>query len=124
MASAIAKDLDTKGPIAWLDYFEPSHQFFMANDGNLVFPTYDYATLFIKNVLAKQISRVKLQWNDMKIDSLSPDLAMIRAGYHEELFDLAHKPMPADGYFTGLASRTSSGWKLRNLHWSSAQHQQ
>jgi hypothetical protein len=118
MAANIASDIGTKGPIAWLDYFEQSPNFFMANEGQCVFPNNDSATRFVREVVAKNILKVNLKWSNMHIDSLSPTLAMMSADFHEDLIDKDNHTMPQDGYFTGVAEETSTGWKLRNLHWS------
>jgi len=119
MANDIANDIGVGGPVQWLNYFEQSPNFFMAVDGRRVFPNNDSATHFIKEVLAKSIMKVKLQWSNMYIDSVSPTVAVISANYHEDLIDKDNKVIKADGYFTGTAEKTANGWKLRNLHWSS-----
>jgi hypothetical protein len=118
MTTDIASDIEKKGPIAWLDYFEQSPSFFMANDGQCVFPNNDSATKFVRDVVAKNILDVKLKWSNMRIDSLSPTMAILSADFHEDLFGKTNQMTTQDGYFTGLAEETSTGWKLRNLHWS------
>jgi hypothetical protein len=90
----------------------------MANNGQRVFMNNDSATHFVKEVLAVNIMKIKLTWNNMYIDSLSPSMAMLSAKYSESLIDKDNKTTYSDGYFTGIAEKTSNGWKLRNLHWS------
>ena len=119
MANDIANDIGVGGPVQWLNYFEQSPNFFMAVDGQRVFNSNDSATHFIKEVLAKNIMKVKLKWSNMYVDSISPAIAILSASYHEDLIDKDNKVINADGYFTGTAEKTDDGWKLRNLHWSS-----
>src|SRR5258708_6107850 len=54
LANNTAKGLATKGPIAWLDYFEDSPDFFMASDGSMTFKNYRAADVFVKDTLIKQ----------------------------------------------------------------------
>jgi len=118
LANNTAKDISTKGPIAWLNYFEDSPDFFMASDGTIAFKNYHSAEIFIKDTLAKQIPRINLKWLNMRIDPLTPQLASIAADFHEDLTITADKVVPIDGYFTATAQQTASGWKYRNAHWS------
>ena len=118
LMNSIAKDISHDGPIAWLKYFEKSPGFFMASDGQIAFANNDSATAFVQNVLVKNIKQIQLQWSNIRIDALTPTLASIGASFHEELTDFSSKVMPFNGYFTALAEQTSTGWQLRNLHWS------
>jgi len=120
MLASIAKDVSDKGPIAWLDHFENSADFFMASNGELVFPNIDTAKTFINTVLVKNMIRIKLQWKDPHIDPLSSTLASVSAYYHEDATDSTGKNTPYDGYFTGIAVQTAQGWTLHNAHWSIA----
>jgi hypothetical protein len=43
MAANIAADISKNGPRAWLNYFEDNPDFFMANEGQLVFKDYPSA---------------------------------------------------------------------------------
>jgi len=115
---SIENNITHYGPIAWLRYFENTPAFFMASDGAIAFANNDSATNFIQKTLVKNISQIKLQWNDIRIDALTPALAGVAAGFHETLTSSSGKAMAADGYFTGIAERSPQGWQLRNLHWS------
>ncbi len=119
MAEAIAKNISGEGPAAWLRYFDNTPDFFMASDGQLVFPNIDTATNFINNILIKIMPKIQLRWSNIRIDPLTPKLASISAVYHEDITDSTGKTTPHDGYFTGIALQTSRGWKLHNAHWSS-----
>ena len=123
MMNSISKDLSDKGPVAWLQYFENSPGFFMASDGLLVFPGRDSAESFINNTLVKQIQKIDLQWSNIQIDPLSLTLAGVAANWHEVLTDFANNKTAETGYFTAIAENTSTGWKLRNAHWSSIKSQ-
>jgi len=119
MAGAIVRDLHNEGPIAWLKYFSNSNQFFMVSGGQLVFPNYDTATVFVQ-MFAKQMRRIELTWNDIRVDSLTPDLGIMGASFHEILINTSDVQDTSAGYFTGTVENTSTGWKLRNANWSIA----
>jgi len=121
MATAIARDLHSEGPVAWLKYFSHSENFFMVSDGELAFANFDSADVFVHN-FAKGVHRVDLTWGDMRIDSLSPVLALLAASYHETVFKEKGVQETPSGYFTGLVEWSPNGWKLRNVHWSSIRH--
>jgi hypothetical protein len=119
MVESIAKNISNEGPVVWLRYFENTPDFFMASDGLLVFPDIDTATDFLNNKLIKMMPEIQLSWSNIRIDPLTTTLANISAVYHEDITDSTGKMTPHDGFFTGIAHKTSLGWKLRNAHWSS-----
>ena len=115
----IANDISTKGPVAWLSYFENSPDFFMASEGRVVFHSYTSAQTFIQDTLVKNISKIHLQWSHTRVNALSTQTASIGSNFHEDMTMAAgNKIIPVDGYFTGTAILTNNGWKLRDLHWS------
>jgi hypothetical protein len=118
MASNIAADISKNGPRAWLNYFENSPDFFMANEGQLVFKDYQSSKTFILNTLVKNITQIKLRWNNVRIDPLTARLASIGADFHEGQVTSDGKTLTYDGYFTGIAHFDGHSWKLRNVHWS------
>ena len=118
MTSSLIHDLSIHGPVAWLNYFEESPDFFMVSDGQLAFKDYQSGKTFIESILVKNIVTIHLQLNQLRIDPLTSDLASIGAGFHEELTDTTDKIIMADGYLTGLVIQTNHGWKFRNLQWS------
>jgi hypothetical protein len=118
MIDMTAKDISHDGPIAWLKYFENTPDFFMASEGQLVFPNNDSATTFIKNTLVKQIQKVELHWSNIRIDPLNNKFANVAATWKEDLTDFANNTISEGGYFTAVAEKTSQGWQLRNAHWS------
>jgi hypothetical protein len=118
LANEISNDLSKNGPEAWLKYFSQTPNFFMASEGQCVFPSNDSATRFIREILVKNISKINLNWRNIHVDSLSPAMAELSANFHEDLTDKTNEINSVDGYFTGLAEETNAGWKLRNLHWS------
>jgi hypothetical protein len=77
MTESIAKDISLEGPIVWLRYFEKSPDFFMASDGQLVFPNIDTATNFINNKLIKMMPDIQLRWSNIRIEPLTANLASI-----------------------------------------------
>ena len=119
MVESIAKNISNEGPIVWLRYFENAPDFYMASDGQLVFPNIDTATSFINNKLINLMPDIQLRWSNIRIDPLTINLACISAAFHEDITDSTGQMTPHDGYFTGIAHQTSRGWKLHNAHWSS-----
>lgn len=118
LADITAKDISTRGPIAWLDHFEDSPDFFMANEGSLALTSYHEAALFIKDTLIKVMPRITLQWSAIHVYPLTPQIAVMAANFHEEVADTSGKMTPYDGYCTATIRKTETGWKFRNLHWS------
>ena len=118
LTAHIAHDLAAKGPVAWLNYFQDSPDFFMANEGQLALRNYQSAKTFIQDTLAKSISKINLQWSRTRIDVLASNIAAIGSDFHEDLTFAWGETTPFDGYFTGVAIKTAKGWKLRNAHWS------
>jgi hypothetical protein len=118
MTARIAGDLSAKGPIAWLDYFEDSPDFFMAAEGSLTFKDYQTARIYIRDTLVNIFHQIILHWDHIRIDPLTSGLASIGAGFREELTDSAGKTISEAGYFSAIAEQTTQGWQLRNAHWS------
>ncbi|HMC87277.1 MAG TPA: hypothetical protein VKI61_17250 [Chitinophagaceae bacterium] len=118
MMDMTASDISHDGPVGWLKYFENTPDFFMASDGQIVFPNYDSATAFIKNTLARQIKKIELHWSNIRIYPLAERLANIGADWMEYFTDFAGNNNSQKGYFTAVAEKTLQGWRLRNAHWS------
>lgn len=118
MAANIAADISKNGPRAWLNYFEDTPDFFMANEGQLVFQDHQSAKTFILNTVVKNILQIKLRWEHIRIDPLTSRLASIGADFHEDQTIASGKNLSIDGYFTGIAHYDGHRWKLRNAHWS------
>jgi hypothetical protein len=118
MSESIVKDLAAQGPSAWLRYFEQDSGFFMASEGQLVFPNYDSAAQFINHVLVNQIRKIELRWSYLHVTPVAPGFAFMAARFHEVLTDSSEKQIGENGYFTGLVHHNEQGWQLRNAHWS------
>jgi FlaG/FlaF family flagellin (archaellin) len=117
-ADSIATGVTHDGPIAWLKYFDHSPAFFMASDGQLVFPDQQAADKFITGTLVKSISKINLSWTNLRVDALTPEMGLIAAGFHEDITDSKGNTTSYNGYFTGIAQQTNKGWQLRDAHWS------
>ena len=122
MTDSIAKRVSSEGPMTWLNYFENSPDFFMVNDGQLVFPNIDSAKNFVSNTLVKVYKIIALSWRNVRIVPVDPEFAVIAANYHEDATYSDGGKLSTDGYFTALAHHTAQGWKLQNVHWSSLTH--
>ena len=118
MASAIARDVGQDGPNAWLRYFVDGPEFFMANNGSLQFSNFGEAKSFM-NGFSAGVAHLELTWGEIRVDPVAPGTAVIAAPYHEAFTDLKGKTLRYDGFFTGLAIETKSGWRIRDAHWSS-----
>jgi hypothetical protein len=118
MYSNIARDVSSKGPAAWVNYFEDTPDFFMANDGQLVFRDYQSAKSFILNTVVKMIPHITLRWSHLRIEPLNARLASLGADFHEDQVLSNGKKLSINGYFTGIAHYDGRAWKLRNCHWS------
>jgi hypothetical protein len=119
LATSIARDLAQDGPAAWSAYFLDGPEFFMASDGELVFPDVGAAEEFLQQ-FAPGISSIELFWDNLRVDPLAPGTAVLAASFREVLTDTAGAETPMRGYFTGVAVHTTVGWRLRDMHWSSA----
>jgi hypothetical protein len=90
----------------------------MASEGKVLFADSAAATKGI-NDLAGMIAHIELSWTEtVRVDPLTPRLAMVAMPFREILTDKAGKKIEDSGYFTGLAERGQDGWKFRNAHWS------
>ncbi len=118
LADATAKDVSARGPIAWLDHFENSPHFFMANDGFLALPDYKTAESFVKETLVKQLRSINLHWSAIRVEALTPEFAIMAANYYEDITDNTNKTTVYKGYLTATVQHTAKGWKFLNVHWS------
>jgi len=116
----VAEDVTRRGSAAWRDQFADSPGFFMASEGRLVF---DSSTALDRGLedLKKSIAKIELTFGkDLRVDVLTPGLAMVGATFHEIRGDKAGGSVTESGYFTGLAEKGAAGWRFRNAHWSVA----
>jgi len=117
--ATVAHDVTQQGPLAWNKHFENSPAFFMAVNGQLAFPSGAAAKAGIQSV-ALTIKHIQLKWgDDLRVDPLTPELAVVAAPWHETLTDAAGHTVEATGFFTGLAEYRDGRWQFRNAHWSS-----
>ena len=118
--SSVAHDVTQDGPAAWSKYFADDPAFFMADEGQLVFPNGQAAKQAIQNV-ARAFKSIDLRWGDnLRIDPLTPSLAMVAVPYTEVRIDTAGHRVTESGYFTGLAEYRNGRWQFRDVHWSVA----
>jgi hypothetical protein len=117
---AVAHDVTQDGPAAWRSHFADSPSFFMADEGRLVFPNSATATAGIQ-AFAGTIKHIELRWgDDLRVDPLTADLAVVAAPYHEVRVDTAGRRVAESGYFTGIAEYRDGRWQFRDAHWSVA----
>src|SRR5215475_4559471 len=82
-AQTVAHDITQEGPLAWRRFFADSPAFFMAAAGRLEYPTSAAATTGIKD-LPRFIKSIDLKWgDDLRVDALTRELAVMGATFHE-----------------------------------------
>jgi hypothetical protein len=119
-AQEVARDVSAEGPSAWRKHFADSPAFFMAVNGRMAFPNSAAATTGIEGV-SKEITHIELKWgDDLRVDPLTPDLAVIAASYHEVQVHAAGNTVNDNGFFTAVAEKRDGHWQFRDAHWSSA----
>lgn len=118
-AQRVAADVTREGPSAWRRHFADVPSFFMAVDGRMAFPNSAAATAGIQDA-ARAIPHIELHWgDDLRVDPLGPNLAVMAASYHEVQLQSSGRHMDENGYFTGVAERRGGVWQFRDAHWSS-----
>jgi len=119
-AQAVARDITQNGPAAWRRHFADSPSFFMASEGRLVFPNSASATAAIQE-LARTMKSIELRWgDDLRVDPLTPDLAVVAASWHEVQVSTDGRRVEENGFFTGIVEHRDGRWQFRNAHWSVA----
>ena len=114
----VAHDVTQEGPSAWATAFADGPSFFMAVDGQLVFPSGAAARAALPEV-ARAIPHIELVWGqDMRVDVLTPSLAVVATSWREVRMDAAGHHVDEKGFFTAVAESLDGRWQLRNAHWS------
>jgi len=117
--ATVAHDVTQEGPLAWSKHFESSPAFFMAVNGQMAFPSGAAAKAGIQNV-ALTLKHIDLKWgDDLRVDPLTPELAVVATPWHEIKTDAAGQTIEDGGFFTGLAEFRDGRWQFRDAHWSS-----
>lgn len=115
---SVAQDVTKDGPTAWRREFTDSPAFFMASEGRLIFGDSAAASAGIQN-LPEMIKQIELKWGeDLRVDPLTHDLAVVGATYHESRVDPAGARLEENGYFTGVVQYRLGRWEIRDAHWS------
>jgi len=117
-AQDVARGVTREGPTAWRRYFSESPEFFMAAEGRLAFANGASAIAAIPD-LARTIRQIDLVWGDeLRVDPLAPDLAVLAAPYREIRTGPAGDRVTEAGYFTATTEFKEGRWRFRNAHWS------
>jgi hypothetical protein len=116
----VAHDVTQDGPTAWRKHFADTPAFFMAVNGKMVFANSAEVTARLPQV-ARAIKQIELNWgDDLRVDPLAPDLAVVGASYHELQVWADGHHVEDSGYFTGVVQYRDGRWQFRDAHWSSA----
>jgi hypothetical protein len=68
---------------------------------------------------ARTVQRIELMWgDDLRVDPLASDLAVLASSYHEVRINTAGSRVDEDGFFTRIAEYREAHWQFRNAHWS------
>jgi hypothetical protein len=118
LARVVAHDVTAEGPLAWQKYLDKSPSFFLAANGQLVFPNGASVPAGMQS-FARGIQHIELQWGeDLRVDPLAEDLAAMAASYREILVSTDGARTDQRGFFTGTAEYREGRWEFRNQHWS------
>ncbi|MGB2632350.1 MAG: hypothetical protein WAM58_00310 [Candidatus Acidiferrum sp.] len=116
--ASVAQAVTQEGPTAWSKEFEGGANFFMAVNGKVAFPTGEAAAQAIPAV-ARAIPHIDLKWgDDLRVDPLTADLAVVGSSYQEIQVDSQGQTVTENGYFTAVAERRNGRWQFRDAHWS------
>jgi hypothetical protein len=114
----VAHDVTQDGPAAWRKQFADTPAFFMAVNGKMAFANSAEVTARLPQV-ALAIKQIELNWgDDLRVDPLAPDLAVVGASYHEAQVWADGHHVEDSGYFTGVAQYRDGRWQFRDAHWS------
>ena len=114
----VAHDVTQDGPAAWRKYFADTPEFFMVVNGKIAFANSAEVTAGLPHV-ALAIKQIELKWgDDLRVDPLAPDLAVVGASYHELQVWADGHTVEDSGYFTGVAQFLDGRWQFRDAHWS------
>jgi hypothetical protein len=118
-ALTVAHDVTERGPTAWQEEFADDPAFFMAVNGQLAFPNRQVAAHVIQD-LPRTIKQINLRWgDDLRIDPLTADLAVVATSYTEIQTDPEGHQVTDTGFFTGVAELRGGRWQFRDAHWCS-----
>jgi hypothetical protein len=116
----VAADITRDGPTAWGREFANTPAFFMAVDGHLVFADGASAAVGIQKLPA-MIKTIELKWgDDLRVDVLTREFAVVGSSYHERRVDPAGVVTEENGYFTAVVEYRGGRWEIRDAHWSVA----
>jgi hypothetical protein len=114
----VSQEVTQEGPTAWSKEFENGPSFFMASEGKLVFASGEAAAKAIPG-LTQIIKSIALRWeNDLRVDVLNPNLAVVGTTYQEVRDSPDGDEITENGYFTGLVEKREGQWRFRDAHWS------
>lgn len=117
---SVAQDITRDGPTAWRREFADTPAFFMAVEGRVAFADSAAVTAGLPAVAA-MIKQIELKWgDDLRVDPLTRNLAVVGTSWHEVQVDAAGKRVEESGYFTGVTEYREGQWQFRDAHWSVA----
>lgn len=114
----VAHSVTQDGPLAWIKYFDASPAFFMAVNGQMVFPNPSAAQEGTRK-FAQTVRQIELKWgDDLRVDPLTHEYAVLGVSWREVQVDTVGHSVTQTGYFTALAEYRDGHWQFRDAHWS------
>jgi len=114
----VAREVTRDGPLAWSRFFSTDPEFYMAVNGQRVFPSGAAASAAIAE-LPKALASVQLSWGtDLRVEVLAPDAATVGVSYAETRVTPKGERISDAGFFTGTVQRRAGRWLFHNAHWS------
>jgi hypothetical protein len=116
--NSVAQDVAREGPAAWRREFADTPAFFMAVEGRVAFADSAAVTAGLPGIAAA-IKQIELKWgDDLRVDPLTRNLAVVGSSWHEVQVDAAGKRVEESGYFTAVTEYRGGRWQFRDAHWS------
>src|SRR5271165_2331283 len=85
----VSHSVTQDGPLAWIKYFDASPGFFMAVNGQMVFPNAAAAQEGTRK-FAQTIRQIELKWgDDLRVDPLTDGFAIVAVSWREIQVDSA-----------------------------------
>ena len=106
MMDMAAKDIFYDGPLSWLKYFKNTPEFYMASGGQMIFPSHDSATKFIKELVKQIQKKIELRWSNIRVDPMSNKFANVAVIWNKDLTDFSGNQTSHRGYFSAVSEKT------------------
>lgn len=114
---AAQDDVSRLGPLGWREHLWKDPAFYLVTFGRRDLDGYE-ATRRHLDALARDITAIRLNFSDLRVQPLGDSLAAVGAAFDEEITFATGDRRRFSGYVTATAIRSPHGWKLAHMHWS------